>query len=169
MSTLFLVGFRSLAWYTPVMRYWLMKSEPDVFSIDDLKAKKKSFWDGVRNYQARNFMMNDMAVGDMVLFYHSNATPPGIAGIARVCEAAKPDPTSWDKKSEYFDPKSTPSTPRWFAVTVEFVKKWDQLLSLDEIRANKNLQEMLVIKKGQRLSVQPVSKSHYDIITKLRS
>lgn len=151
------------------MRYWLMKSEPDVFSIDDLKSKKKGFWDGVRNYQARNFMMNDMSIGDMVLFYHSNATPPGIAGLARVCEKATPDPTSWDKKSEYFDPKSTVDKPRWFAVTVEFVKKWDTLITLDEIRNHKSLQNMLVIKKGQRLSIQPVTKADYDTLTKMRS
>lgn len=143
-----------------------MKSEPDVFSIDDLKAKKKSFWDGVRNYQARNFMMKDMSIGDMVLFYHSNATPPGIAGIARICEKAKADPSSWDKKSEYYDPKSTPENPRWFAVTVEFVKKFDKLFSLEDIKNNKNLHSMLVIKKGQRLSVQPVSKAEYDYIVK---
>lgn len=151
------------------MRYWLMKSEPDVFSIDDLKAKKNSFWDGVRNYQARNFMMKDMSIGDMVLFYHSNASPPGIVGIARVCEKAKPDPTACDKKSEYYDPKSTPSNPRWFGVTVEFVKKWNHLLSLDEIKKNKSLQTMLVIKKGQRLSIQPVTKLEYDTILKTRN
>lgn len=141
-----------------------MKSEPDVFSIDDLKAKKRGFWDGVRNYQARNFMMKDMTVGDMVLFYHSNAEPPGIAGLARVCEQAKPDPTSWDKKSEYYDPKSTPDNPRWFAVTVEFVKKFESILTLDDIRNTKKLQTMLVIKRGQRLSVQPVTKAEYDVI-----
>ena len=151
------------------MRYWLMKSEPDVFSIDDLKSKKKSFWDGVRNYQARNFMMNEMSIGDSVLFYHSNANPPGIAGLARVCEKALPDPTSWDKKSEYYDPKSNPENPRWFAVTVEFVRKWDTLITLDDIRNHKALQNMLVIKKGQRLSIQPVAKADYDILTKMRS
>lgn len=151
------------------MRYWLMKSEPDVFSIDDLKAKKRSFWDGVRNYQARNFMMNDMTVGDMVLFYHSNAEPPGIAGLARVCETAKPDPSSWDKKSEYFDPKSTAQNPRWHAVTVEFVKKFDRIYTLDDIRKNKALQTMLVIKKGQRLSIQPVTKAEYDVVVQLQN
>ena len=105
-----------------------------------------------------------MSVGDLVLFYHSNAEPPGIAGVARVCEKAKPDPTSWDKKSEYFDPKSTPENPRWFAVTVEFVKKFDKIMSLEELKNHKKLQTMLVIKKGQRLSVQPVTKAEYDTI-----
>ncbi len=146
------------------MRYWLMKSEPDVFSIDDLKAKKRGFWDGVRNYQARNFMMNDMTIGDMVLFYHSNAEPPGIAGLARVCEKAKPDPSQWDKKSEYYDPKSTTQNPRWHAVTVEFVKKFKSLYTLDAIRNNKDLQTMLVIKRGQRLSIQPVTAAEYKVI-----
>jgi predicted RNA-binding protein with PUA-like domain len=148
------------------MQYWLMKSEPDVFSIDDLQKKKKSIWDGVRNYQARNFMMNSMKIGDLVLFYHSNATPPGIAGIARVCSDAVPDKTALDKKSEYYDPKATSENPRWFCVQVEFVKKFKNFLSLDDIRNNKSLQSMLVIKKGQRLSIQPVSKSEYDTIIK---
>lgn len=151
------------------MRYWLMKSEPDVFSIDDLKAKKKSFWDGVRNYQARNFMMNDMSVGDVVLFYHSSCEPPGIAGIAKVCEKAKPDPSQWDKKSEYYDEKATQENPRWFAVTVEFVKKFDSILSLEDLRKNKSLQTMLVLKRGQRLSVQPVTKAEYDNVLKTQN
>ena len=102
------------------MQYWLMKSEPDVFSIDDLKKQKQTTWDGVRNYQARNFMMNDMQVGDLVLFYHSNAKPPGIAGLATVSKKAEPDPTQFDKKSEYFDPKATKEKPRWFCVKVKF-------------------------------------------------
>lgn len=148
------------------MRYWLMKSEPEVFSIDDLKAKKKSFWDGVRNYQARNFMMQNMSVGDMVLFYHSNAEPPGIAGIACVCEPAKPDLSALDKNSEFFDPLSTPENPRWFAVTVEFVKKFDKFIPLEDIKNNKKLQSMLVVRKGQRLSVQPVTKADYETILK---
>lgn len=149
------------------MRYWLMKSEPDVFSIDDLEKKKKSLWDGVRNYQARNFMINDMKIGDMVLFYHSNATPPGIAGLAKISAPAVPDKTALDKKSEYFDPKATPDNPRWFCVEVAYVKKFSKILTLDDIRKTKNLQSMLVIKKGQRLSIQPVTKNEYDTICKI--
>lgn len=148
-------------------KYWLMKSEPDVFSIDDLKQKKTTLWDGVRNYQARNFMMKDMRVGDVVLFYHSNAEPPGIAGLAKISHLAQPDPSQFDKKSEYYDAKATPQAPRWFGVTVEFVKKFKTLISLDEIRSHKELQSMLVIKKGQRLSIQPVTKAEFDVIQKL--
>lgn len=151
------------------MKYWLMKSEPDVFSIDDLQKKKTSFWDGVRNYQARNFMMNDMKVGDCVLFYHSNAEPPGIAGLARVSALAKPDLTALDKKSEYYDKTATKENPRWFAVEVEFEKKFKRLVPLDELRTTDGLQDMLVIKKGQRLSIQPVKPEEYALIKKLGS
>jgi predicted RNA-binding protein with PUA-like domain len=149
------------------MQYWLMKSEPEVFSIDNLKQKKTTLWDGVRNYQARNFMTKDMQVGDMVLFYHSNAEPPGIAGLAKISQLAQPDPSQFDKKSEYYDPKATLKTPRWFGVTVEFVQKFTKIISLDELRNHKSLQSMLVIKKGQRLSIQPVTKAEFDVIYKL--
>lgn len=149
------------------MQYWLMKSEPDVFSIDDLAQKKVSLWDGVRNYQARNFMMNSMKLGDVVLFYHSNAEPPGIAGLAKISRAAQPDPSQFDKKSEYYDAAATVQKPRWYCVQVAFVKKFKKLLSLDEIRKTKSLQSMLVIKKGQRLSIQPVTKAEFDVIEKL--
>src|SRR5690606_27389126 len=110
--------------------YWLMKSEPEVFSISDLERDGRTLWEGVRNYQARNFMMNDMKVGDEVLFYHSNAEPPGVAGIAQVSSAAVPDPTAFDKKSEYFEPKATKENPRWFCVEVKFVKKFKAVLPL---------------------------------------
>ncbi len=149
------------------LKYWLMKSEPDVFSIDDLKQKKTTLWDGVRNYQARNFMMKDMQLGDMVLFYHSNAEPPGIAGLAKISHLAQPDPSQFDKKSEYYDPKATTEKPRWFGVTVEFVEKFKALVPLDDLRKHKALQSMLVIKKGQRLSIQPVTKTEFDVIRKL--
>jgi predicted RNA-binding protein with PUA-like domain len=148
-------------------RYWLMKSEPDVFSIDDLKQKKTTLWDGVRNYQARNFMMKEMQLGDLVLFYHSNAVPPGIAGLAKISHLAQPDPSQFDKKSEYYDPKATSEKPRWFGVKVEFVEKFKALIPLDDLRKNKALQNMLVIKKGQRLSIQPVTKTEFDVIRKL--
>lgn len=148
------------------MAYWLMKSEPDVFSIDDLARKKKSAWDGVRNYQARNYM-RDMQIDDMVLFYHSSCTPPGIAGIARVCKRAYPDHTSWDETSEYFDPKSNPAQPRWFMVDVAFVEKFRELIALDTLRQIPALAEMLVLRRGQRLSVQPVEKADFEFICKL--
>lgn len=138
-----------------------MKSEPDVFSIDDLKKNKTTLWEGVRNYQARNYMMNDMKIGDLVLFYHSNAEPPGIAGLAKVCASAKPDPLQFDQKSEYFDPKATKEKPTWFCVEVEFVQKFKTMLTLSEMKNLKELQNMLVIKKGQRLSIQPVAEKDF--------
>lgn len=147
-------------------RYWLMKSEPDVYSIDDLSKDKTTWWGGVRNYQARNFMTKEMQLGDQVLFYHSNANPIGVAGLAEVCALAAPDATQFDKKSEYYDPKASPEKPIWFCVQVKFKKKFSQVVSLEDIKNDPRLKDMLVIKKGQRLSIQPVEKSHYEIITK---
>ncbi len=146
---------------------WLMKSEPDVYSIDQLAKDKTTWWGGVRNYQARNFMMNDMKVGDWVLFYHSNAEPPGVAGLAKVSKVAAPDETQFDKKSEYFDPKASKEKPIWFCVQVEFVKKFKNLVSLQDLRDEPKLADLLVLKKGQRLSIQPVSKVHFDLIKKM--
>lgn len=146
------------------MKYWLMKSEPEVFSIDDLKKHKESFWDGVRNYQARNYMMKDMQVGDLVLFYHSNAEPPGIAGLAKVSKKASPDPTQFDKKSEYYDEKSSKENPRWYAVHVSFVEKFKHFISLEEIRSEKAVKDMVLLQKGSRLSVQPVTKKQFEIL-----
>jgi predicted RNA-binding protein with PUA-like domain len=148
-------------------KYWLMKSEPDVYSLDHLKKDGTTWWSGVRNYQARNFMMKDMQVGDVVLFYHSNAEPPGIAGIAQVSKAAEADPTQFDKKSEYFDPKATKEKPNWFCVQVKFSSKFKNFISLDDLRATKALSEMLVLKKGQRLSIQPVTAKEFETVKKL--
>ena len=142
-------------------QYWLMKSEPKSYSIKDLKKDKKAFWDGVRNYQARNFMLKEMRKGDKVLFYHSSCNPPGIAGLAVVCEEAKADLTALDKKSKYYDPKATKESPRWFAVTVEFIKSFDPLVSIGELRKEPHLKQMSLLKKGQRLSVLPVTKKEY--------
>ncbi len=144
-----------------------MKSEPEVFSISDLKQKKTSLWDGVRNYQARNFMVQDMQIGDEILFYHSNATPPGVAGLATVAKAAVPDPSQFEKSSEYYDPKATLAKPRWFCVEVSFVEEFEHLVSLEKIKQDSALKDMLVVKPGQRLSVQPVIKKHFDRILKL--
>ncbi len=149
------------------MNYWLMKTEPDVFSIDDLQRKGATHWEGVRNYQARNYMRDEMKIGDLVLFYHSNATPPSVAGLGRVCKEAYPDFFSWDAQSHYFDPKSTPENPRWFMVDIEFVEKFEKLVSLDELKENPALDGLLVIKRGMRLSVQPVEKNHFDIIVEM--
>ena len=151
------------------MKYWLMKSEPDVFSIDDLSKQpnQKSHWDGVRNYQARNFMRDEMDVGDKVLFYHSNCKVPGIVGIATVASSSYPDHTSWDKKSEYFDPKSGPDNPRWFMVDVKFEEKFSRTVSLNEMKEVKALAEMLILRKGNRLSITPVQKKEFQTVLDL--
>lgn len=151
------------------MKYWLMKSEPDVFSIDTLKKDKTTWWEGVRNYQARNFMMKDMQVGDEVLFYHSNAEPPGVAGLAKISKTAEPDATQFDKKSEYYDAKASKEKPIWFCVQLAFVEKFDELVSLADLRANEKLADMVVLQKGSRLSVQPVEKKHFDLVKKMAS
>jgi predicted RNA-binding protein with PUA-like domain len=147
------------------MRYWLMKSEPDEFSIDDLaRAKGGSPWTGVRNYQARNFMRDDMCPGDGVLFYHSSCPEPGIAGIAEVASVAYPDKSQFDKKSDYYDPKSTRAAPRWVNVDVKFVRK-TRLLDLAELRRHPQLADMRVLQRGNRLSITPVTKAEWSFIT----
>ena len=148
-------------------QYWLMKSEPTAYSISDLKKDKSDLWDGVRNYQARNFMMHNMQVGDEVLFYHSNAFPSGIAGLAFVSHRAVADPTQFDPKSQYYDPKATPEKPRWFCVKVTFKAVFSRILSLAELKTHKALKDLLVLKKGQRLSIMPVTASHYQYILKI--
>jgi len=148
------------------MKLWLMKSEPETFSIDDLERKGREPWDGVRNYQARNFM-REMAVGDLVIFYHSNAKPPGAAGIGRIARAAYPDPTQFDKKSEYYDPKSKKEDSRWSLVDVEFVEKFDKEISLQALKDDAALEGMLVTRKGSRLSVQPVDEKHFKRVLEL--
>jgi predicted RNA-binding protein with PUA-like domain len=147
--------------------YWLVKSEPDVYSIDDLARDGRTAWTGVRNYQARNFMREQMAIGDLVLYYHSNASPPGVAGLARVCSEAYPDETQFDPKSDYHDPKSTKDDPRWWLVDVEMVERFDELVPLDTLKDDPALDGMLVVKRGQRLSVQPVEKAHFAHVLKL--
>ena len=144
-----------------------MKTEPDVFSIDDLKKNKTTLWEGVRNYQARNFMMNSMQIGDPVLIYHSNAKPSGVAGLASVYKTAIPDPTQFDKKSEYYDPKATPAKPIWFCTELKFVEKFKHFISLEDLKKDKQLVDMLVIKKGSRLSIQPVSQIDFEYIKQL--
>jgi predicted RNA-binding protein with PUA-like domain len=149
-------------------RYWLVKSEPDVYSIADLERDGRTEWDGVRNYQARNYMRDEMAIGDLVLFYHSNAEPMGVAGIARVCSAPHPDRTQFDKKSEYYDPDATTEEPRWQLVDVELVERFDTIVSLERLKKDaKALDGMMVIKRGIRFSVQPVEKAHFARVLKL--
>jgi predicted RNA-binding protein with PUA-like domain len=139
------------------MKHWLMKSEPDAFSIDDLKRKKLEAWDGVRNYQARNFMRDGMKPGDKVFFYHSNCNPPGIVGIAEVASDAYPDPSQFDSKSKYFDPKSSREDPRWMLVDVKFVRKLKRMITLDELKGDEMLEDMPLLRKGNRLSVMPIA------------
>ena len=147
------------------MRYWLMKSEPSVVGIDHVLAMKNQTvdWWGVRNYQARNFMRDQMKVGDKVFFYHSSCSEPGIAGLAEVAANAYPDRTQFDKKSPYFDPKSTPENPRWVNVDVRIVKK-TRLVSLDELRAHKPLVNLRILQKGNRLSITPVDPAEWKFI-----
>ena len=147
--------------------YWLMKSEPGAYSIDDLKRDRKTFWDGVRNYQARNTMRDDMKMGDGVLFYHSNAKPTGVAGLAAICREGYPDHTAFDTKDKHFDPKSDPDKPRWIMVDIEFVEKFGSALPLADLRSNPDLEGMPLLRRGQRLSVQPVSREHFQLIARL--
>jgi predicted RNA-binding protein with PUA-like domain len=144
-----------------------MKSEPDVFSIDDLAKKKKSGWDGVRNYQARNFMRDEMKIGDIILFYHSSCEVPGISGLAKVCKESHPDPSQFDPKSDYFDPKATRDNPRWFMVEVEYVEKFNSVITLSTLKSIKELETMPVVQKGSRLSINPVTEKEFKIIKNL--
>lgn len=144
------------------MAYWLMKSEPDVFGYDDLVRVKREGWDGIRNYQARNFL-RQMRKGDQAIFYHSNATPPGVAGIAKIVKEAEPDPTQFDPSSKYYDPGSDPAHPRWDWVTVAPVKKLRHI-PLDELRAMPELTECRLLARGNRLSVIPLTDAEFDAI-----
>ncbi len=148
-------------------RYWLMKSEPTTYSFDDLLRDGRTAWDGVRNYQARNFMRDDMAPGDWVLFYHSSAKPMGVAGIARVCSTPYPDPSQFDPKSKYHDPASDPADPTWILVDVEPVEKLREVLPLSRLKDEAALADMLVVQRGQRLSIQPVDKQHFQKVLTL--
>jgi predicted RNA-binding protein with PUA-like domain len=150
-------------------RYWLMKSEPEAFSIDDLARapKRTTRWDGVRNYQARNLLRDEIAVGDGVLFYHSNAKPPAVVGTARVVRAGYPDPTQFDSDDDRHDPDSPPDNPRWFAVDIGFEAKFDRAVTLPELRADPALSDMALLRKGSRLSVQPVAAGEWKRIVKL--
>jgi len=142
-------------------KYWLMKTELDAYSIEDLERDGATCWDGVRNYQARNFMRDQMQVGDEVLFHHSGGKSPGVAGVARVCRDAYPDHTQFDPKSKYHDPKATEDEPRWFMVDIEFVERFPKTVPLKDLRDDPKLEGMPLLQKGQRLSVQPVSAAHF--------
>lgn len=152
------------------MNYWLIKSEPDAFSIDDLEScpGQTEHWDGIRNYQARNFMRDQMQVGDQVLFYHSNCKPPGIVGICEVASGAYPDHTAFDPQEKYYDAKSTPDNPRWLMVDMKFVRRTKRMITLEEIKQHTgHLEDFALVRRGNRLSIMPVSKEHWDFILSL--
>ncbi len=146
------------------MAYWLMKSEPDAYSIDDLERDRREPWDGIRNYQARNMMRDDMKIGDEVFFYHSNCKEPGIVGLMKVASKPYPDPTQFDPESKYYDPKSDPDDPRWCLVDVRYRRKLKRTIPLSELKAHPGLDGMLLTRKGNRLSITPVDKKHWDLI-----
>jgi predicted RNA-binding protein with PUA-like domain len=150
-------------------RYWLFKSEPSAFSLDDLKKSPKGVapWDGVRNYQARNLLRDEVRVGDGVLFYHSSTDPTGVVGIAEVVRAGYPDPTAWDPKGDHYDPKSTPENPRWYMVDVRYVRHLPRTVTLAELKAAPALKDMMVVRPGARLSIQPVTGREWEAVLKL--
>ena len=145
-------------------KYWLMKSEPGAYSISDLKRDGKTCWDGVRNYQARNIMRDDMKVGDGVLFYHSREKPMGVYGIAEIVGEAYPDDAAFDPKDKHYDPKSDPANPTWMMVDVGYVATLAEPITLDTLKQTPGLEKMMVIQRGSRLSVQPVTKKEWDIV-----
>ncbi|MBS1709053.1 MAG: EVE domain-containing protein [Armatimonadetes bacterium] len=150
------------------MAYWLMKSEPDCYSIDDLRAKAgPDVWEGCRNYTVRNFFRDSMSVGDLAFFYHSVAAPTGIVGVMKVVSEAYPDPTQFDPKSEYYDPKAPADGSRWITRDVEFVEKFSRCITLSELRETPGLEDMFVLRKGQRLSVMPVTETEFGIVSDL--
>lgn len=147
-------------------KYWLFKSEPGSYSIDDLKRDGTTFWDGIRNYQARNLLRDDISKGDEVLFYHSNASPPGVAGLARVVREGYPDPSARDPKSHYYDEKASDEDPRWFMVDIEYVDTFDHFVPLGDLKEKKGLEDMVVTSRS-RLSVQPVTREEFEIVRKM--
>jgi len=146
------------------MNYWLMKSEPDVFGLHHLKDVKVEPWDGVRNYQARNMMRDDMKKGDIAFFYHSNCDEPGIVGLMSINCSGYPDDTAWDKNAKYYDAKSSPENPRWFRVDVKYKKTFKRTITLKELKADPELSEFKLVQKGSRLSIMPVSAKHFQHI-----
>jgi len=149
------------------MNYWLMKSEPEAFGIDDLERVRLEPWDGIRNYQARNFIRDRMQPGDLALFYHSNANPTGIAGIMNIAGPPRPDPTAFDPEAKYYDPKSQPENPRWYLVDVRFKRKLRRIITLAELRACPELSNMQLLRKGNRLSIMPIEENHWRTILDL--
>lgn len=152
---------------TQKTQYWLFKSEPEAFGIDDLKRDKKTSWTGVRNFQVRNFMRDAMHVGDMVLIYHSSCAQIGVAGVGKIVRAAYPDPTQFDSKDKHYDRTAKKENPRWMTVDISFVKKFKEVVPLSYIRVNLKLSDMLILRKGSRLSITPITERHFDEISKV--
>lgn len=148
-------------------KYWLMKSEPLSYSIEDLQRDGFTTWDGVRNYQVRNMIRDQMRPGDLAIFYHSNAKPPGAAGLCRICGSPEPDASQWDPTSPYFDKKVKPGMPIWLTVEIEFVEKFSRMISLEELKSNHQLKNLLILKKGNRLSVTPLQEEEFFVICQL--
>ncbi len=153
------------------MNYWLMKSEPDVFGIDHLKSRPRrtEHWDGVRNYQARNMMRDEMKKGDLVFFYHSNCAQPGIVGIMKVVREGYPDYTAFDPQQKYYDPKSDPDKPRWYMVDVQYQRNTRRVITLSELKQRKELQDCPLLRKGNRLSIMPITRPQWDLILQLEN
>lgn len=151
------------------MNYWLMKSEPDVYGFEHLLAEpnQTGMWDGIRNYQARNFMRDSMKLGDKVLFYHSNTKPPGVVGVAEIVTEAYPDPTQFDPNEKYFDAKANPENPRWVVVDIKAIRKLNSFVSLEMIKAEPELASMRLVQKGNRLSIMPLEKNEFEFILEL--
>ena len=151
------------------MKHWLFKSEPGCYSIDDLARDKRTHWDGVRNYHARNMLRDDVKKGDVVLFYHSNCDEPGVAGIAEVVRGGYPDPSAFDPEDAHFDPKSDPDAPRWFVVDVRFKRRLRRVITLSELKNDDRLHGFQLLQRGNRLSVMPVERAHFDIVLSLEN
>ena len=151
------------------MAFWLFKTEPHKFSLDDLEnsPSQTTTWDGIRNYQARNYLRDAVKLDDRILFYHSSCEVPGVVGVAEVVKEAYPDHTSWDPTSDYYDPKSSPENPRWLMVDVQFRERFPKIVTLQDLKAKPSLSDMLVVKKGQRLSIQPVDEKHFEAVLRL--
>ena len=149
------------------MKYWLMKNEPEAFSIDDLERVKIEPWDGIRNYQARNYFRDDMSIGDNAFFYHSSCKIPAIVGIMEIVSDAYPDHTAWDPEEHYYDLKSDPENPTWLMVDVNFISKLDNPITLKELRSHPKLADMRILQRGNRLSVTPLEKKHWNYISSL--
>ena len=153
------------------MKYWLLKSEPEMFGIDDLAnmPKKTEHWDGIRNYQVRNMMRDEMKKGDLCFFYHSSCKEPGIVGVIRIVKEAYPDFTAFEPNEKYYDPKSKLENPRWLMVDVQLIRKFKRIISLQELKSYKTLSEMIILRRGNRLSITSVTKKHWDFILKLEN